>query len=81
MSNLGCWSKKDAEQAISVVSFISSTGRRPCELLLRLSLTIFQNSSPLTLLDMNVPWGILHRTDVGIFDPSKNIAAVTKNRT
>ena len=26
-------------------------------------------------------WGILHRTDVGIFDPSKNIAAVTKNRT
>ena len=30
---------------------------------------------------MNIPWGILHVTDVGIFDLSKNVAAVTKNRT
>ena len=30
---------------------------------------------------MNVPWGILRRTDVGVFDQSKNMAAVTKNRT
>ena len=29
---------------------------------------------------MNVPWGILHRTDVGIFDSSSNMGAVTKNR-
>ena len=34
-----------------------------------------------TKLDMNVPWDILHGIDVGIFDPSKNMAAVTKNRT
>ena len=32
-------------------------------------------------LGMNVPWGIVHRTDVGIFDPLKNMATVTKNRT
>ena len=34
-----------------------------------------------TNLGMNVPWGILHRTGVGIFDPSKNMAAMTLNRT
>ena len=31
-----------------------------------------------TKLGMNVPWDILHRTDVGIFDPSKNKASVIK---
>ena len=30
---------------------------------------------------MSVPWGILHRTVVENFDPSKKMAAVTKNRT
>ena len=34
-----------------------------------------------TKFGMNVPWGILHRIVVGIFDLSKNMAAVTKNRT
>ena len=34
-----------------------------------------------TKLGMNVSWCILHRTEVGIFDPSKNMAALTKNRT
>ena len=29
-------------------------------------------------LGINVPWGILHRTDVGIFGLSKNMAAATK---
>ena len=33
-----------------------------------------------TKLGMNVPWGILHRIVVGIFDPSRNMAAITKNR-
>ena len=27
---------------------------------------------------MNSPWSILHRTDVGIFDPLKNMAAISK---
>ena len=30
---------------------------------------------------MNVPWGILHRMFVRIFDPLKKMAAITKNRT
>ena len=30
---------------------------------------------------MNVPWSILHRTDVGIFYLSKTMVAFTKNRT
>ena len=34
-----------------------------------------------TTLGMNVPWGIMHRTDVGLFDPSKSMGTVTKNRT
>ena len=34
-----------------------------------------------TKLCMNVFWGILHRTDVGSFDPSKNMSTITKNRT
>ena len=34
-----------------------------------------------TKLGINVSWGILHRTDVGIFDSLKNMAALTKNRT
>ena len=80
---------------IATAYLFSSPGRRPCELLPSLgirrsplSLTIFQNSSLLILLDQlksnleckNVPLGILHRTDVGIFDPTKNMTAVTKNR-
>ena len=31
-----------------------------------------------TKLGMNVAWGILHKTNVGIFDLSKNMAAITK---
>ena len=34
-----------------------------------------------TKLGMDVPWSILHRIVVGIFYLSKNMAAVTKNRT
>ena len=34
-----------------------------------------------TKFGMNVPWGILHWTEVGIFYLLKNMAAVTKNRT
>ena len=34
-----------------------------------------------TKLCMNVSWGILYRTDVGIFDLLKNMATVAKNRT
>ena len=30
---------------------------------------------------MNVPWGILYRTDMGIFGLSKNMAVITKIRT
>ena len=30
---------------------------------------------------MNFSWCILHRTVVGIYDPSKNMAALTKTRT
>ena len=30
---------------------------------------------------MNVSWGIMHRPDVGIFDPSKNKGAFTEKRT
>ena len=30
---------------------------------------------------MNVPWDVMHKTDVGIFYSSKNMTAVTKNRT
>ena len=33
-----------------------------------------------TTVGMNVSWGILYRNDVGIFDLSKNMATVTKNR-
>ncbi len=32
-------------------------------------------------LGMIVPYGIVNKTTVGIFDSSKNMAAVTKNRT
>ena len=45
------------------------------------------NSSLLTQLDqfepkycLNIPWGILHRTVVGIFDLLKNMAAVTRTQ-
>ena len=34
-----------------------------------------------TKLGTNISWVIVHRTDVGIFDPLKNMAAITKNRT
>ena len=47
-----------------------------------------QKSFRLTLLEpigtelcMNVPWVIMHSIVVGIFDLSKNMAAVNKNRT
>ena len=30
---------------------------------------------------MNIPWGIMHRSGVGIFDRSKNMVDVTKNIT
>ena len=40
---------------------------------------IFDSSR--TKLGMNVPWAILHRTDLGIFDQQINIAAVTETRT
>ena len=31
-------------------------------------------------LSMNVPWGIMHRTDLGIIDLWKNMATVSKTR-
>ena len=34
-----------------------------------------------TKLGMNVTWGILHRNEVRIFYSSKNVAAVTNNRS
>ena len=34
-----------------------------------------------TKLGISVPWGVLHRIEVGFFDLSKNMATVTKNRT
>ena len=34
-----------------------------------------------TKLGMNITWGILHRTVVGILDPLKNMATVIKSRT
>ena len=47
---------------------------------------LLQKSSSLTLLNqlepvLNVHQGILPRSDVDIFDPLKNMAVVTKNRT
>ena len=43
------------------------------------------NRENVHLLNLGVlwygPWGILHRDDVGIFDSSKNMTAITKNRT
>ena len=42
-------------------------------------LIVIQNACSLKL-GMNVPWGILHRIDIGIFYTLKNMATDTKNR-